>query len=669
VSISVFQWLKKNITLLFNAGSLLGTTLVTSGLGFIYWWAAARLFPVESVGVSSAAISAMTLIGNICLLGFSTLLLTEIPRQRDQAPALISTALLIVGSAGFVVGLGSALLFPFLSPELGSLSDNFVNILIFAAGVGLTSMSLVLDQAFIGLLRGELQLWRNSVFSIVKLVLLVLFGFLALQKAGMLIYLSWTLGSVLSVLSLSRSMKSRPSLRSFLPQWHLVRKLGLPALRHHLLNMALQAPTLVLPVLVTALLSAKMNAWFYVSWMLASFVFMVPYALTTVLHTTNSTRPQAVGQKMLVTMSLAAAIALMANLVIQAAPQFILGIFGHSYADKASWCLRILALAAFPLIIKNHYISICRVQDRLTGAMLGMVPFGLLELALAAVGAHFLGLTGLSLGWLCALCCENIYMFPTIFRALRLARTSTEALPEVEEDEMEPIWLIDTALMPVIGTRYTELETTRKHYTGKMLALKKQMTASELPTVQQEHLSGSSAAHGLKRTQLERYISFHGETHLHGEADPRSTITLPLLNLPARSPSSGEPQDRDRSETGATPSIPSPFRHFSSGAQDLEADSSEHTLPRLLSLRERAGRLAEEAPADLSARHPISQKGTKTTPAMPLEADLSKPPADLSADALYEAAHKPWNLEADLSKPPADLSADALPETVHSKNQ
>src|SRR5205807_6470482 len=94
------QWLKTNYIMLFNAGSLCATTAVTSLLGFVYWWVAARWFPPESIGVAAAAISAMVLLGQICVLGLATLLVVELPRQPNEAGSLISTALIVVGAVG-----------------------------------------------------------------------------------------------------------------------------------------------------------------------------------------------------------------------------------------------------------------------------------------------------------------------------------------------------------------------------------------------------------------------------------------------------------------------------------------------------------------------------------------------------------------------------------------
>src|SRR5438132_14361150 len=84
-----FQWVQVNSIILVNAGSLVGTTAVTSMLGFVYWWLAARQYPPEAVGFASAAISAMTLLGTFAMLGLGTLLLGELPQQLGRGSSLI----------------------------------------------------------------------------------------------------------------------------------------------------------------------------------------------------------------------------------------------------------------------------------------------------------------------------------------------------------------------------------------------------------------------------------------------------------------------------------------------------------------------------------------------------------------------------------------------------
>jgi O-antigen/teichoic acid export membrane protein len=418
VRTQIYQWIKTNSVMLVNAGSLIGTTVVTGVLGLAFWWVAARQFPPQAVGLASAAISVMLLLGAICILGLGTLLIGELPRQPGKEGSLISAALILVGGVGLCGGIVFAFVAPLVSADFQPFRANIGGILLFAMGVSLTTVTIVLDQALIGLLKGGLQFWRNSLFAAVKLVVLILAGFWLL-KVGETIYGAWTIGIVLSLVPLAglAVLKGDRSRRAFMPDWELLRKLGLPALQHHLLNLILQAPTTALPVLVTILLSATTNAWFYMAWMISGLVFIASYALTTVLYAVNSAQQFELTRKIRMTLGLALIMSILGNLVIQFGATQILNLFGHVYAEQAAWSLRILGFGAFPMIIKQHYVAIGRIRGKMASVSLPVAIGSLLELGIAALGAHLGGLVGLSLGWVIAVCIEAIFMFPAVYRA------------------------------------------------------------------------------------------------------------------------------------------------------------------------------------------------------------------------------------------------------------
>lgn len=449
-----FRWIQANRIILLNTGSLIGTTGLTSGLGFAYWWLAAHGFSPQEVGIGSASISAMMLIGTMCLLGLGTLLITELPRQPEQAGSLISTALIVVGAVGGCIGFVFALVAPSVSTSFLPLRANISTIVLFAVGVSLTSVTLVLDQAMIGLLLGGVQLWRNALFTLGKLVVLFLVSRWLSQAAGMGIYGAWAAGNLfsLAVLASFVAIKKRWRSKRYLPQWNLLRKMGGAAMQHHLLNLVLSAPNLILPVMVTVILSAQANAWFYVAWMVANFVFMVPGSLTIVLHAVNSAQQATLRQRARVTLTLAFAVSLIAICVIILGTKQVLSLFGRAYAEEASLTLQILALGALPIIIKNHYVSICRIYDRTAQALIGIASGSLLELGIAGFGGHIGGLVGLSGGWVIAMSIESIFMLPTIYKTVFSAQSSKQ------QAGVEPAWLMDTALLPAMGRGYMGVE-------------------------------------------------------------------------------------------------------------------------------------------------------------------------------------------------------------------
>ena len=418
---SFYRWITTNRAILVNAGSLIATNGVNAVLGFVFWWVAARQFLPEAVGLASAAISVMMLLGTLSILGLGTLLLGELPHHPGKEASLISAALILVGAVGACSGTLFAIISPFLSANFEALRANIWDIALFATGVSLTAITLVLDQALIGLLRGPLQFWRNMLFAVTKLVALLAVAFWLSHTMGLTIYATWAGGNTCSLVALAAfvMLKGKGSGRSYGPHWALLGKLKVAALQHHLLNLLLQAPPLILPVLVTAMLSARMNAWFYISWTMAAFVFFIPTALGTVLYAVGSAQPHVLAHKARMTVSLGIVVCLgVYAVLLPAAPQ-ILALFGHAYEEQASGSLRILALATFPLIIKNHYITIHRIHGRIAHLLLPITTAGLLELALPALGADLDGLSGVSLGVIAALCIESLYMSPTVYRTVR----------------------------------------------------------------------------------------------------------------------------------------------------------------------------------------------------------------------------------------------------------
>jgi len=454
----VFRLIKMNRVLLANAASLVGSTGITSILGFVYWWLAAREFSPTIVGFASAAISAMMLFGTFAMLGMGTLLMGELSRQSDKAGALISTSLLLVGGVGLGFGIIVAIVSPYVTSSLQGLGINIQSVLLFAVGVSLTAITLVLDQALIGLLQGGLQLWRNALFAAVKLLAVYLASLWLAHTTGLALYTTWTIGnaaSLLVLIGIAIVKGARPGVR-ILPQFSLLRKLGVDAIKHHALNLTLQAPAMLLPVIVTIALSATMNAWFYISWNLSSVGNTVVVSLTMALYAISASQPQVLARKMRLTLGLSLVACVLINIVFLFDTQQVLGIFGKSYAEQSTWILRILSIETFPYIIKAHYIAVSRIQGRVAPTTLITVATGLLELGGSALGVHLGGLTGLGLGWISAMLIEVMFMSPTVYKAVFVTKRSEEKAKTRRELFAEDLdlldaeaWQSDTLIQPI----------------------------------------------------------------------------------------------------------------------------------------------------------------------------------------------------------------------------
>ena len=411
--------------MLHNASSMIGTTVITSGLGFAYWWLAARLFAQAQVGFASALIAAMGLLSTFGIVGLGTLLMSELPRRPKEHGSLITVSLTVASLCSLLLAGLFILIGPALAPEFQVLRAQPLAGLLFSLGVVVNTVGLLIDQALIGMLRASAQFWRNAAFAVLKLLLLLILGMLILQRDSIAIYTTWTVGALLSVLMLLLMPATRKALRPAPPHWEVLRSLPGAALVHHSLNLALQMPGLVMPVVVTTLLSAELNASFYMAWLNLHLVFAIPYALTMVLYAMGASDTAAFAQKARWTLRMAFVLGALSNLVIWPAAGLLLGLFGERYALEAAWPLRIMALGVFPLIIKDHYVAVSRVHGRIRSAagvaMLGSV----LEIGLAASGALLNGLQGIAIGFVVALFCEALIMIRSVYQAVSVQETES----------------------------------------------------------------------------------------------------------------------------------------------------------------------------------------------------------------------------------------------------
>jgi len=405
-------------TILSNATSMVVALGSTSFLGAAFWWLAARQFSQHSVGVSGAAVSAMTLLGFAATIGLGTVLMGELPQRESRAHGLLNASLAVSAAVGGALGVGFALIAPFISSGFDPLRQSPLSVLIFAAGVSLTALTLVLDQALIGLLRGGLQLTRNIVFSAVKLLLLLGVAALAATYGGMGIYTAWALGALLSLLVLVPFYRRQSNpLTSHFRDLHSLR---LDAASHHAFNLALRAPDLLLPVMVLVVLSPNLSASFYIAWMIVSLLFGIPQSLSTVLYAVGSGDPRELERRFRFTIGVSAACGVGAMLILLPAGEPLLHLFGADYAGQATVALQILALGVFPEAIRTHFVAVRRLTRRIGSALPLVWGGAVLEVAGGTIGGLLAdNLTGVAIGWLAAICIESSLMSRDVWRMVR----------------------------------------------------------------------------------------------------------------------------------------------------------------------------------------------------------------------------------------------------------
>lgn len=404
-----------------SAAALVSTSVVTSGLGFVYWAVAARVFAATDVGESSTAISAMNIIAPFAVLGFGTLLMFELPSMRGGRATLVSTASIFSAVVGAVVALVCAFVLPSDFIGLPGIGHDIGITVLFTAAVATQTVGLLIDRALLSIVGGGLQLVRNTVQAVAKLVLLVALA-VTLHRFGSLnIFASWVLANLLSiaVMAISLIRRHHVTVSQMVPDLSALRGLSFDAVKHHTLNISLLVPFFALPIVANVLLGSEYAAYLYATASIAGFIFYLPLSLAMALFASGARDSRTFLMEYRVTLRYSLLISVAANVGIIVLGGLILKIFGAAYADNARTALIVMCLGGLGLIVKDHHVTLARVTDSVgrEAVLIGVLSVG--EIVGAAVGAKLGGLTGLSLGWAAAVLLEVVVCGPLVWRAYR----------------------------------------------------------------------------------------------------------------------------------------------------------------------------------------------------------------------------------------------------------
>jgi hypothetical protein len=212
------------------------------------------------------------------------------------------------------------------------------------------------------------------------------------------------------------------------------------AASHHVLNLALQAPLMLFPVIITVSASTRSTGYFTTALLLSGFVFILPYAVSIGLFAASDGEHASMRARMRLTIPFGIAASLAADAVLIPLAPVILRIFGSGYALHGVTALRLIVLAGLPFVIKDHFVALRRVEARPGAAARLILITSILEVAAAVVGARLDGTTGLCLVWLGLMYIEAVFFGAILFREMRRpSGTVTNRSPaEVVVREVDP---------------------------------------------------------------------------------------------------------------------------------------------------------------------------------------------------------------------------------------
>jgi O-antigen/teichoic acid export membrane protein len=267
-----------------------------------------------------------------------------------------------------------------------------------------------MDSTFIARRRASFVLSKNTIYSVLKIPLPILFvlffrTFGIVASWGIAIAVALAVSIFLFLTRLQKPYKPVPALKS-----GLIKDMWQYSGGNYLTNLLSASPALILPLMVVNLLGAETNAYFYVAWMIASLLSAIPAAVSQSLFAEGSHFEDKLRENVTKSLKFTFLLLIPAVVVLILVGKWLLLAFGQSYSLNALKLLWILSLSSFPLAINHIYTSILRVKARLKELM---AIWGFI--ALSVLLASYLimpttGIMGIGYAWLGARAAVAIYV-------------------------------------------------------------------------------------------------------------------------------------------------------------------------------------------------------------------------------------------------------------------
>lgn len=398
----------KNDVLYRNALWLMLGTVVMSGVGFVFWVIAARLYKPETIGLFITYVSSLILLSNFSLLGFNTTINRYLSNSKNKQN-FINTTLFVSASASFFIGLIYVLGIKVWADKISFVKSDILSLLIFLSYVAINTINLITTNIFIAMRDAKFVFLLNSSQSIVKLLLLILLFSLGLYGLIGSYYIATLVTVIIGFFVIYSKYKVRIL---FTIDSVVIKQVFRYSFINYVVSFVGAFPEYILPILVTSKISPETTAFFYMPNMIVSFLSVIPSSVAKSYFSESSHANKPVSLKR--PMALSYCILVPIVTVFFLFGEYILRIFGKSYAQSGYIYLVLILIGAlvsvpgyflgFRLLVKHSMrkLALFTVIGALTNLILyvWLVNYGIVGIGLAIVFGYIQGSTLYTLDYL-----------------------------------------------------------------------------------------------------------------------------------------------------------------------------------------------------------------------------------------------------------------------------
>lgn len=353
--------------------------------GFFFWVVAAKLYSIAEVGTATELISSLNLIMLLSRFGFDYSLIRYVANTDKNK--VFNTSLAITTIAAVTVSMLYILIKSFFQVILAQYGILFILIAVF------NSITLITGSLFCALRKGEYFFIQTILAS---LRMFLLFPLVNLKSFGIFLALGtcFVMSSIFSIWVLSKEVK----IDFFDLDRHFIKESCWFSMGSFFSNILIEAPTLILPIMVLHLIGQEEAAKYYMAMNIGNLALIVPYALSFSLFVEGS-HGQPLKQNIIKACAAAYLFLIPIAIIISVWGKNILALISEEYVE-AYFLLFLVIIASFFAVIHMMFLSVQNIKMRVgTNIKLNLFRF-LLLIGTSYYFIHKYNINGVGYAWL-----------------------------------------------------------------------------------------------------------------------------------------------------------------------------------------------------------------------------------------------------------------------------
>jgi O-antigen/teichoic acid export membrane protein len=412
-----------------NSMFLVLSRLLNATAGFLFWVVAAKLYSITEVGTATALISSLGLIMLFSRFGFDlSLIRYGVNADKNK---VFNTSLVITSIAATIISLIYILGINFLqiSPSL-NLSYGMLFILIAI----LNSIALITGNMFLALRKGQ-YFFIQTVLICLRVFLL--FPLANLKSFGIFLALGtcYVLSFIFSLWVLHKEVKinfleiDRPFIKESFKF----------SIGSFISNILMEAPILILPIMVLHLLGQAQTAIYYIAMTIGNLALIVPYALSVSLFVEGS-HGQPLKQNIFRACTTAYLFLIPIIVIISLWGKNILALISQEYVEAYDLLFLVIIASSFA-VIYMVFISVQNIKMRVERN----IKFNLLRFVLLLGTSYYLipkyNINGVGYAWLLTHVILTLVIAATLSKAGLMKILGQRKVECIEGDEIAMLTL------------------------------------------------------------------------------------------------------------------------------------------------------------------------------------------------------------------------------------